>query len=44
MYVESRKVVQMNQISGQKYRQGQSEQTYGHQWGRGGWDGFRDGD
>ena len=33
MYVEPRKMVQMNQVAGQKLRQRCREQTYGHQAG-----------
>ena len=39
MYVEPRKMVQMNRFAGQKMRQRCREQTYGHQGGEGGvWD------
>ena len=39
MYVEPRKIVQMNQFAGQKLRYRCKEQTYGHQGGKavGGW-------
>ena len=39
MYVEARKMVQMNQFAGQKVRHRCREQTYGHQRGKavGGW-------
>ena len=33
MYVEPRKMVQMNQVAGQKLRHRYREQTYGHQGG-----------
>ena len=33
MYVEARKMVQMNQVAGQKLRHRRREQTYGHQEG-----------
>ena len=41
MYVEPRKMVQMNQFAGQKSRHRCREQTYGHQGGKavGGGDG-----
>ena len=41
MYVEPRKMVQMNRSVGQKLRHSCREQMYGHQGGkpRGGWDG-----
>ena len=47
MYVEPRKMVQMNQFAGQKLRHRRREQTYGHQGGktaRGGGDELGDGD
>ena len=34
MYVEPRKMVQMNQFAGQKLRHRCREQTYGHQGGK----------
>ena len=34
MYVESRKMVQMNRFAGQKLRHRSREQTYGHQGGK----------
>ena len=34
MYVEPRKMVQMNQFSGQKLRHRCREQTHGHQGGK----------
>ena len=34
MYVEPRKIVQMNRFSGQKLRHRCREQMYGHQWGK----------
>ena len=39
MYVEPRKMVQMNQFAGQKLRHRHREQMYGHQGGKamGGW-------
>ena len=39
MYVEPRKMVQMNRFAGQKLRHRYREQTYGHQGGKaaGGW-------
>ena len=39
MYVESRKMVQMNRFAGQKLRPRYREQRYGHQVGKaaGGW-------
>ena len=39
LYVEPRKMVQMNQFAGQKLRHRCREQTYGHQRGKatGGW-------
>ena len=41
MYVEPRKMVQMNQFAGQKLRHRCKEQTNGHQGGKtvAGWDG-----
>ena len=35
MYVEPRKMVQMNQFAGQKQRHRCREQTYGHRGGKG---------
>ena len=35
MYVEPRKMVQMNQFAGKKLRHRCREQTYGHQGGKG---------
>ena len=42
MYVEPRKVVQMNLFAGQKLRHRCREQTYGHQRGKAarGWGGW----
>ena len=39
MYVEPRKMVQMNRFAGQRLRNRCREQTYGHQGGKvtGGW-------
>ena len=34
MYVEPRKMVQMNRVAGQKLRHRYREQTYGHQGGK----------
>ena len=34
MYVEPRKMVQMNRVAGQKLRHRCREQTYGHQGGK----------
>ena len=34
MYVEPRKMVQMNRFAGQKLRHRRREQTYGHQGGK----------
>ena len=40
MYVEPRKMVQMNRFAGQKWRHRCREQTYGHQGGKvAGWGG-----
>ena len=39
IYVESRKMVQMNQFARQKYRHRCKEQMYGHQGGKTGWGG-----
>ena len=39
MYVEPRKMVQINQFAGQKLRHRYSEQMYGHQGGKEGWGG-----
>ena len=36
IYVESRKLVQMNWFARQKQRHRRREQTYGHQGGKGG--------
>ena len=38
MYVEPRKMVQMNQFAGQKLRHRCREQTYGHQGGKAMWE------
>ena len=38
MYVESRKMVQMNLFAGQELRHRHREQTYGYQGGKRGWD------
>ena len=37
IYVEPRKMVQMNRFAGQKLRQRCREQTYGHQGGKAAW-------
>ena len=42
MYVEPRKMVQMNQFAGQKQRHRCREQSYGHQGGKAAW-GWRGG-
>ena len=39
MYVEPRKMVQMNRFAGQKLRHRCREQTYGHKAGKAGWGG-----
>ena len=39
MYVEPRKMVQMNRFAGQKLRHRCREQTYGHQGGKPRWGG-----
>ena len=39
MYVEPRKMVQMNRVAGQKLRHRCREQTYGHQGGKLRWGG-----
>ena len=39
MYVEPRKMVQMNEFAGQKLRQRCREQMYGHQGGKPRWGG-----
>ena len=41
MYVEPRKMVQMNWVAGQKLRHRCREQTYGHQGGKLQWGGDR---
>ena len=37
MYVEPRKMIQMNWCAAQKLKQRCREQTYGHQGGKAGW-------
>ena len=44
LYVESRKMVQMNLFAKQQERYRHREQKYGHQEGGGGWDELRDWD